>query len=372
MQEDQMSQTPIVDSPQTTVMQTVNEKPKKNNFLVILLSILLLVACVMAGFFAYQTQKLANELRIIPTSTPTASTEPTADPTADWMTYKNTSSNYEIKYPAGWKVVNQSAGSMGVVVANSRYIEIGLGEGKSGTVGIEELQLIPPSEETNLNTTKVVGSIALRCNGKFTDDTKTWCWIKVPDQEKYLNIQVFKTNDGNMNSIIDQIISTFRFLDEVPESTKTPSETLKYNLPQGWSTVRYYNNAFELGYDPSTYETKVDDIRNDKNSLWVVKKDSTTPYSNSFIFSLLSYDGGSRHKFIYNQIGETPTKDDLFKDYKELEYNISGKSCLVLDGITISQYPVVWAMCAVGDKAVLMTTFDRNNYLSILQTLKIN
>jgi len=216
MQEDQIPQTPIVDSPQITVAQVVDQMPKKNNFLTVLLSILLVVSCLIAGFFAYQTQKLAKELsefknQNLATPTPFVSIEPIADPTKDWMTYKNTSSIYEIKYPVEWKVVNQSAGSVGVVVANSRYIEIGLGEGKSGTIGIEELQLIPPSEEINLNTTKVVGNITLRCNGKFTDDTKTWCWIKVPDQEKYLNIQVFKNNDENMNLILDQILSTFKF-----------------------------------------------------------------------------------------------------------------------------------------------------------------
>jgi len=198
------------------------EQTKKNNFLVILLSVLLLISLGITGFFAYQTQKLTKELKefknqnlATPTPEPESTfpmyTEPSPDPTANWKTYKNTSSNYEIKYPTEWKVVNQSAGSIGVVVANSRYIEIGLGEGKSGTIGIEELQLIPPSEETNLNTTKVVGNITLRCNGKFTNDTKTWCWIKVPGQEKYLNIQVFKTNDENINLILDQILSTFKF-----------------------------------------------------------------------------------------------------------------------------------------------------------------
>ena len=109
MQEDQISQTPTVDNPQTTVMQTVDEKPKKNNFLVILLSILMLLALAIAGFFAYQTQKLAKELSefknqnlATPTSEPESTfpmyTEPNS-PIADWKTYKVNELGIEFKLP---------------------------------------------------------------------------------------------------------------------------------------------------------------------------------------------------------------------------------------------------------------------------------
>ncbi|MFZ3301164.1 MAG: hypothetical protein WA152_00435 [Microgenomates group bacterium] len=134
-----------------------------------------------------------------------------SDPTADWKTYRNTSSNYSIKYPSDWKIDNQSAGSMGTVVPDARYIQIGYGEAVSGVLGIEEWQMIPPSEEASLNSTKVIGSLTLRCNGKFTTDTKTWCWIKVPNMNKYINIQVFKNTNEEMNSALDQILSTFKF-----------------------------------------------------------------------------------------------------------------------------------------------------------------
>ena len=188
-------------------------EPKQSNFLVILLSSLLILSCLIAGFFAYQTQNLVKELNNLKTNTPKVEPTPvtTPDPIADWKTYINTSSNYQIKYPNDWKVTNQSAGSLGEVVADSRYIEIGLGEGKSGVLGLEELQIIPPSEELNLNTTKVVGNLTLRCNGKFTTDTKTWCWVKVPNQEKYLNIQLFKNSNETANLLLDQILSTFKF-----------------------------------------------------------------------------------------------------------------------------------------------------------------
>ena len=122
MQEDQISQTPTVDNPQTTVMQTVDEKPKKNNFLVILLSILMLLALAIAGFFAYQTQKLAKELSefknqnlATPTSEPESTfpmyTEPNS-PIADWKTYKVNELGIEFKLPKQLGMLENSGKEM--------------------------------------------------------------------------------------------------------------------------------------------------------------------------------------------------------------------------------------------------------------------
>ena len=53
-------------------------QPKQNNFLVVLLSILLMLSVVIAGFFAYQTQKLVKELTILKTEpTLVGTVEPT-------------------------------------------------------------------------------------------------------------------------------------------------------------------------------------------------------------------------------------------------------------------------------------------------------
>jgi len=60
------------------VEQTNSQQPKTNSFLVILLSSLLIISCLIAGFFAYQTQKLVIELTLLrsePISTPNLITE---------------------------------------------------------------------------------------------------------------------------------------------------------------------------------------------------------------------------------------------------------------------------------------------------------
>lgn len=92
-----MEQGTAINQAPTNEVQTT---PKQSNFLVTLLSILLLISCLIAGFFAYQTQKLVKELtiyRLQPTEAPVPT--PTPYPTADWKTYENIKYGYTVKYP---------------------------------------------------------------------------------------------------------------------------------------------------------------------------------------------------------------------------------------------------------------------------------
>ena len=71
---------------------------KQNNFLIILLSILLLLSVSIAGFFAYQTQILVKELTLLKSSpTPLSVDESLVDPTEDWKMYTN--EKFSFKYP---------------------------------------------------------------------------------------------------------------------------------------------------------------------------------------------------------------------------------------------------------------------------------
>ena len=101
------------------------EQPKQNNFLIILLSILLLLSVSIVGFFAYQTQKLTTELKIkdkvLIVRTPDPTVEPTtrqvstnfpvftSTPTAStslqipgWKFFVNNS--FSFQYPGEWEI----------------------------------------------------------------------------------------------------------------------------------------------------------------------------------------------------------------------------------------------------------------------------
>lgn len=110
MEIDQTPITPVVTPP------VVVEQPKQSNFLTILLSVLLLLAVSVAGFFAYQTQRLVAELKIkneeLIVKTPEQTVEPvatsssTVDPTANWKTYTNKVFNFSFKYPSEYQLTD--------------------------------------------------------------------------------------------------------------------------------------------------------------------------------------------------------------------------------------------------------------------------
>lgn len=118
---------PEVESLDTSVPVS-NETPKQNNFLVVLLSVLLFVAVVIAGFFAYQTQKLVKELNNIknntnsPVATSTSEANTSFDITVDWKTYNDEKNGYLFKYPSTWKIVDLGTGSKYKDIYNTGYL----------------------------------------------------------------------------------------------------------------------------------------------------------------------------------------------------------------------------------------------------------
>jgi len=113
MQENNPIPTPV------TIPPVVIEQPKTNSFLTILLSVLLLLSVLIAGFFAYQTQKLVKELTMLKTEekVAVATTEPTTEPVAtnsavidmtNWKTYTNTKFGFNFKYPLEWYVLSSN------------------------------------------------------------------------------------------------------------------------------------------------------------------------------------------------------------------------------------------------------------------------
>lgn len=101
---------PIV-TPEIVTEQVSSVQPvKQSSFLIILLSVLLTLSVFIAGFFAFQTQKLVKELTMLRSeSTPVATVEPTTEPVAtdsantnsmeSWKEYKNDQYGMSFKYP---------------------------------------------------------------------------------------------------------------------------------------------------------------------------------------------------------------------------------------------------------------------------------
>lgn len=78
------------------------------NKISIILGVLLLVAASAAGYFYWQGQQYQNQ-PIVQYVSPTPTSVPTTqDETVNWKTYSNSKLGFELKYPPGWFVAENS------------------------------------------------------------------------------------------------------------------------------------------------------------------------------------------------------------------------------------------------------------------------
>ena len=141
---------------------------------------------------------------------------PTPDPTANWETYNNTSATYSIKYPPNWEIVNYGLMDTKPADPDTKYVSLRFQPDVSKaviSVEIEETTNIPESQEVKLNEAKTIGNQSSQC-WTTGDSMTTFCWIKVPNMQKYLNFHINNYNDADDKQAIDQILSTFEFIED--------------------------------------------------------------------------------------------------------------------------------------------------------------
>lgn len=197
-----------------SVNQLPNESviQKPNSFLITLLSILLLISCLIAGFFAWQTQKLVKELtayRLQPTATQTPT--PTPDPTAGWKTYTNEEYKFSFKYPQKYTINDPSLPQTGLV----RLYENG--------TGAESYDLIIDvwkNKKEIPNNYLVYDSVIFEKNNMF-----------------------YTLLDNNNTPGIDDIIKTFKFIEAQTSSSPTACTEEAKLCPDGSSVSRIGPNC---------------------------------------------------------------------------------------------------------------------------------
>lgn len=221
------NQTPAVP---TSVPQIVEEQPKQSNFIVILLSILLLLSVLIAGFFAFQTQKLVKELQGIRNEeliTPEPTTEPVAtlDPTADWQVYTNSKYDFSFKYPEDWKVtLSPATGEQFNLIADRKNnssetgfvpvqfsINMSTNDSKITTLAQAEAIYKISNSQTrkdifidNKPAVSVTGLV--EGSGPGTGRFLSYTFVKLNNE-----ILVIQLGNKDLQTIFDQILSTFKF-----------------------------------------------------------------------------------------------------------------------------------------------------------------
>ena len=244
MQENQTPTMPTVDSQHlpaqagTTspepVTVTDSQRPKASSFLLVLLSILLFISVIVAGFFAYQTQTLVKELQEIKgidnLAYPTTTTEPTAmplattDPTANWKIYTNAKYGFSFKYPDDWSLAtgdvevppnnyivtvttnkNPSADGFGYLADFSVFLPAVTDQDINSWV----LSIKQPEDQIE-NSLNIGGIKSILLNNCELGCQKNFYLQK---NKNIYGIHVFvgDTIKESTQSILDQILSTFKF-----------------------------------------------------------------------------------------------------------------------------------------------------------------
>jgi len=357
-----------------------------------ILGVFVFVGAVFGAYKFGQRQVQPSGLVATPTPLPSESAnlaENEGDLTANWKTYTNNGHSFAFRYPSSWnyKAVPNfpdtilfspeeivfAENSEGPITPVSVSIKRGVNIEKAVNT-IKEAYRYKDFKERDIvvggvNCRKISGIVTAESyiTGKFNSQ------VFIPHNGEIINFSYTEETARVNEQIFDLMLSSFRFLDQkqvLATPTPKPVKVLSYNVPAGWQTVRDVTGAFEVGFNPA--DTKSETLSERSIYLYKLRPDPKYGYASFMSVRLLPYNGGSRHQFIYSQIGEKPRPDDLTPQYKEVEYVYNNHSCLFLVGISISQFPTVWGMCDAGNhQAFLITSYDPENFETTVSTIKV-
>lgn len=204
--------------------------PKKNNLVVILLSIFLFITLLISGYLFLQVQSFTKQLvqlQVQPTPTPLSTEASAQEGTTNWKTYSNTTYKFSFKYPDTWKY-NEDVGIYfgdTAIIDNSHY-RIALSFDNKDYLTLKNTFNTPSDNSSVVNIngkeglTHSIISLVLKKDYKlpssFTGDvippdayeSKVTAYeALVPLGSKTLRIySLIETKE-----IIDKILSTFKF-----------------------------------------------------------------------------------------------------------------------------------------------------------------
>lgn len=221
--------------------QPVVPTPPPNNNSNLLIGIFLLFLGILVGLAIDKTAILSNiripYLGVKPTPTPLAT--PTPTPTANWKTYRNNFYSFQIAYPSRFEIVEKTkredyydtlatlTSPFKESITLKAIHDIDIYE-KNGPEIVAEREIMDSGFIYNITPTKIGNYFAAITTLDNNPDKKSPT-ITIAHQNKNLFI-VIDINADLSRVEFDQILSTFRFLDE---PTTTP--VAKYSCPaNGW------------------------------------------------------------------------------------------------------------------------------------------
>lgn len=198
--------------------------------------ILLIISATLNGILFYQNLQLKKQLvQNIPSQSPSPELQtllPTPDPTADWISYINTKYNYSFRYPSGFILETSLPGIAPKTTPdeNSKYFDL-----MGGKLNPDENIYVQASDyfAILINTNQweepeevVINNLkAEMYKNKKVDTTDNKILYRFRDQEKEIQVDFILTYLEKSQSIqlFDQILSTFKFIEESPSSIPSAS-----------------------------------------------------------------------------------------------------------------------------------------------------
>ncbi len=183
--------------------------------------IIVLITLGIAGYFGYrQFKPTINKFFSSPT--------PTSDPTADWKTYSDRQGRFSFKYPSAWWIEEFDAGAETIsYIDDNDQVSLGITDIISPlSIGKECKSLDDISE--NINFSYKVNIAVYDCGS--LNQHSVYMDFEYNDTPYRLGYNYNKNLESKYIGILNQILSTFKFLEEGDKSNNS-----KYACPaNGW------------------------------------------------------------------------------------------------------------------------------------------
>lgn len=184
-------------------------KENKTGFSETLLVSVIVVLMGIVGFIVYQSKTATQDVsHDHPVSEETQAYRLT-ETEEGRVILNNTTSGYSITFPKEWKAQVSPKGGLTEIYNPSWYS--GGDNRPHGSVIIEEFYVMPTSHETQLTSTAAINETKLDCKENLPSNLGLDCWTKIPKQDKYLNMRQIIDQNSEVNQIVENILSTFKF-----------------------------------------------------------------------------------------------------------------------------------------------------------------
>lgn len=238
----------------------IPKPPKRKTGLIIGLSLFLLLLAI-TGIFAYQNYQLKKQVvQTPPTSEPTISPSPAVDQTANWKTYTSEVNGFSFKYPLDWQM-EENVNYIGPTYPNYTFF---FKKKVEFMPGIKLFVVPKTTPEEWVGTRNSDFKKFAKIEEFALDDVQATKISGIPGALEQEWIFVDKTNKtiifyagglGDELTIFDQILSTFKLLDQTGST-----EQNKFEIPEKGISFVISGDLIvykpEIGYELMLFRTE--------------------------------------------------------------------------------------------------------------------